>query len=130
MTESDSGETTNMKEARQQLSAGFWKSQRHRIASWMVALIWHLPESLFHTNQFDDAAGRVPILHVKIAIFIKVRSVSSAENALNPFFLRDAETSSELRVEVVTENRDDRVALVENYDSPVKVGDRNIVAVE
>ena len=76
---------------------------------------------LLDLHQLDDTPGYVPVLEVQVTVFVPVRAVRTAEDTLNPPFLRDIEVHPLLGIRVVAENRDDRVAFVKNDQSPVQI---------
>ena len=54
----------------------------------------------------------------------------AAENALDPFLLRDVETAPDFAVRIVSQDGHDRVGFVENDDATVKIGYGNEVTLD
>ena len=78
-------------------------------------------DRLFDSHQFHDPAGHVPVLHVKVAVFVPIRTVGAAEYAFDPVFLLNIEVRPLFRIRVVPENGHDRIAFVEDREPSVQV---------
>ena len=82
---------------------------------------------LLHADQFHESPRNIPVLDIQIAIFVPIRAVRSIKDAFNPLILRHIEVAAGFRVRIVTEDGHDGVALVENDDAAMKIGDRDVI---
>ena len=71
------------------------------------------------SDQLHETARDVPILYVQVAVLVPVGAMRAVEDSFDPFVLCDTVIHSRRRIGIVAQDRDDRVALVQNDDSPV-----------
>src|SRR5690606_24404056 len=75
---------------------------------------------------FHNAAGHVPILHIKIAILVPVRTMGAAEYTFDPLRLGYVVITAFLRIRISAEGGDDFVFAVDDGEFAHEVGDGNV----
>src|SRR3954471_24603075 len=82
---------------------------------------------LLYSYELHDAAGDVPVLYIQVAVLVPGGAVRAAKDTLDPLVLGHIKIHSLFWIGVVAKHGNDRVALVEDDQSPVQIRHGDII---